>query len=241
MKKTGLLCIVVLLYNVQVQLRAAASSHAASASSSYTFSKETSLMSSDCERLRAANARVDKMGISMIDINYLINANTDFWLSDPIAQRHLKHIKRKFHENMMQQDPNYKEGYSNTPTQTHTELLSLVDSATKGTLPDRITPYTFIEFLRICEENQHQEISLLPHRTRAIISIVLAAANRNLKENPTYAMIRYDERQNEFLRTSETFLVEYYAQLNRPRLGAVTPTPKKTGSKLQRLLHRNAV
>lgn len=185
------------------------------------------LTPAESERLRDANQRVDQIEISDIDINYLINIDTDNYLFDPIASYRLRYIEHKLCQSLKQKDPSYRDRYSVVQTLTLEDLTLLVDHAAEGTLPDRIFPYSYLQFMYVRDKKKDVDPNNLDPRSYSIIAILVAAANRNLRENPAYNMIRNHARQNQFLTESNDFLDAYYAELNKPRKGIEPVSPKK--------------
>lgn len=188
---------------------------------------EKILTSDNSERLRTANAHVDTVGVTTIDINYLIDVDTENYLLDPIAPYRLAYIEKRLGEALSQSKPDYKDRYSTAQTLTNDDLIKLVDNAAQGTLAERIFPYSYLEFMQVRHEKKDIEPDNLDIRSYATIAILVAAANRNLRANATYSMIRNHARQNEFLKESDEYLDAFYAELNRPRKGILPSSPKK--------------
>lgn len=267
MNKSALISTAFLIYAIQTQLSAAAGEYAIALTNSPCMSSssprdlasprkpsprvaqsmdessiseyEKKLTPSDSERLRAANLRVDKMGISMIDINHLIDIDTDNYLFDPIAPYRLGYIEQQLRTSLQEKDSAFKDRFSPAQMLSLPELLTLVDHAAEGTLPDRILPYNYLQFMQVRDAKKDVTPDKLDVRSYATIAILVSAANRNLRENPTYSMIREHGRQNQFLHESNEFLDAYYAEFNRPRKGIAPVSPKKKrGSFLQGLSKR---
>jgi hypothetical protein len=196
---------------------------------------ENELAPADCERIRAANAFVDSVGVRNIDINHLIDIDTENYLSDQSASYRLAYIERELGKALSQSKPDYKDRYALAQTLTTEDLIKLVDHAAEGTLADRIIPYSYLQFMRVRDEKRDIEPHELDLRSYATMAILVAAVNRNLKVNPTYNMFRNHARQNKFVHESDEYLDAFYSELNRPRKGVLSSSAKKKrGSLLMR-------
>jgi hypothetical protein len=231
MKRTLTICLQICLIAAYNEINAAA--HAPSAADRLEASAATlspfsaskrALSQAEIERLQAEKERINNKSAALISVNELIDILTEAYLQDPVASRLLFPVAEK----LQQSFPYYRLPLSRTVSTDH--LATLIEAAEEGKLPNYLTPLEFSDLILALHPSN---IGDAPQALRELMRILtIAAVNYNLRENPTYSMLRHDQRQNELLQKTDSILHDYYASIGRTRKMSSMPLEKR--SRLQR-------